>query len=187
MYKYSVRIKKVSGRLNESVLPNKNLTVKSKSKKSDKEVFAEASKYFMEKYGLVIESAKVILESSGDEPYIHKIARQLRNKHLWLYNPSKNGGEPIVNKIEAYAYHNPSGNPSDGSITIRVNGKTTGYSTTKCSLSQVADETCIFVPYAPSGYWNAAIITAPIAKAKGINVSADEETGSPKDVTGFFY
>ena len=60
MYKYNVKIQKVSGRLNESVLPSKNLVVKSKTKKSDKEVFAEASKYFKNKYGLVIESADVV-------------------------------------------------------------------------------------------------------------------------------
>lgn len=59
MYKYNVKIQKVSGSLNESVLPNKNLVVKSKTKKSDKEVFAEASKYYKKKYGLVIESADV--------------------------------------------------------------------------------------------------------------------------------
>ncbi len=59
MYKYNVQVKKVSGRLNESVLPNKSLVVKSKTEKSDKEVFAEASKYYKEKYGLVIESADV--------------------------------------------------------------------------------------------------------------------------------
>lgn len=61
MYKYNVKIQKVSGRLNESVLPSKNLVVKSKTKKTDKQVFAEASKYFKNKYGLVIESADVTL------------------------------------------------------------------------------------------------------------------------------
>ena len=66
MFKYNVKIKKVSGRLNESVLPSKNLVVKSKSKKTDKEVFVEASKYFKDKYGLVIESADVnLVESFG--------------------------------------------------------------------------------------------------------------------------
>ena len=59
MYKYRVQIKKVSGRLNESVLPSKNLVVKSKTKKSKSEVLAEASKFFKNKYGLVIESADV--------------------------------------------------------------------------------------------------------------------------------
>ena len=59
MYKYRVQVKKVSGRLNESVLPSKNLVVKSKIEKTNKEVFAEASKYYKEKYGLVIERANV--------------------------------------------------------------------------------------------------------------------------------
>ena len=59
MYKYNVQVKKVSGSLNESSMPTKNLVVKSKTEKSDKEVFAEASKYYKEKYGLVIESADV--------------------------------------------------------------------------------------------------------------------------------
>lgn len=59
MFKYNVQILKVSGRLNESVLPSKNLVIKSKTKKTDKQIFAEASKYFKNKYGLVIESLNV--------------------------------------------------------------------------------------------------------------------------------
>ena len=62
MYKYKVQVKKVSGRLNESSIPSKNLVVKSKTEKTDKEVFAEASKYYKEKYGLVIESADVVTD-----------------------------------------------------------------------------------------------------------------------------
>ena len=69
MYKYKVQVKKVSGRLNESVLPSKSLVVKSKTKKTDKQVFAEASKYFKKKYGLVIESADVA--SLDDDRRIH--------------------------------------------------------------------------------------------------------------------
>lgn len=59
MYKYSVQIKKVSGRLNESVLPNKNLTVKSKTELNEEAVFNRAGKYLMENYGLELESADV--------------------------------------------------------------------------------------------------------------------------------
>lgn len=59
MFKYNVQILKVSGRLNESVLPSKNLVVKSKTEKTDEQIFAEASKYFKNKYGLVIESLNV--------------------------------------------------------------------------------------------------------------------------------
>jgi hypothetical protein len=61
MFKYNVQILKVSGRLNESVLPSKSLVVKSKTKKSKRTVLAEASKFFKKKYGLVIESADVQL------------------------------------------------------------------------------------------------------------------------------
>jgi hypothetical protein len=68
MYKYKVQVKKVSGRLNESVLPSKSLVVKSKTKKTNNQVFAEASKYYKEKYGLVIESADVnLVENFGAE------------------------------------------------------------------------------------------------------------------------
>lgn len=59
MYKYSVSIKKVSGRLNESVLPNKNLTIKSKTELNEEAVFNQAAKYLMEKYSLELESADV--------------------------------------------------------------------------------------------------------------------------------
>ena len=59
MFKYKVNIKRVSGRLNESVLPSKSLVVKSKTKKSKSYVLSEASNFFKKKYGLVIESADV--------------------------------------------------------------------------------------------------------------------------------
>ena len=59
MHKYRINIKKVSGRLNESVLPSKSLVVKSKTKKSKSAVLSEASKFYKEKYGIMIESADV--------------------------------------------------------------------------------------------------------------------------------
>lgn len=65
MYKYSVQIKKISGRLNESVIPNKNLTVKSKTELSEKAVFNRAAKYLMENYGLELESADVASENGS--------------------------------------------------------------------------------------------------------------------------
>lgn len=67
MFKYNIQVMKVSGRLNESVLPSKNLVVKSKTEKTNKEVFAEVSKYYKEKYGLVIESLEVT-GFDGEEP-----------------------------------------------------------------------------------------------------------------------
>ena len=71
MFKYKINVKRVSGRLNESVLPSKSLVVKSKTKKSKSAVLAEASKFFKKKYGLVIESADVL--SDNNEPkYVAK-------------------------------------------------------------------------------------------------------------------
>lgn len=65
MYKYSVQIKKVSGRLNESVLPNKNLTVKSKTELNEEAVFNRAANHLMENYGLELESAYVSSENGS--------------------------------------------------------------------------------------------------------------------------
>lgn len=78
MYKYSVSIKKVSGRLNESVLPNKNLTVKSKAELNDEAVFNEAAKYLMENYSLELESADVA--PMGDAPSDSNFFDQLRHR-----------------------------------------------------------------------------------------------------------
>lgn len=79
MYKYSVSIKKVSGRLNESVLPNKNLTVKSKSELNEEAVFNEAAKYLMENYGLELESADVApMDAAPASPAAPSFFDQLR-------------------------------------------------------------------------------------------------------------
>lgn len=69
MFKYNVKIQKVSGSLNESVLPNKNLVIKSKTAKSNEQLFAEASEYYKNKYGLVIESADVSGENGAEVDY----------------------------------------------------------------------------------------------------------------------
>lgn len=59
MFKYKINVKRVSGRLNESVLPSKSLVVKSKTKKSKTELLSETSKFFKNKYGLKVESIGV--------------------------------------------------------------------------------------------------------------------------------
>lgn len=64
MYKYKVQIKKVSGRLNESVLPKKNLVIKSRTKKSRQSILDESAKYLFENYGLKLIDARVILEAA---------------------------------------------------------------------------------------------------------------------------
>ena len=66
MYKYSVKIRKVSGRLNESVLPQKNLVIKSKSRISQKKAFMMVEKYLKNKYGLTLHEAEIISEGLWD-------------------------------------------------------------------------------------------------------------------------
>ena len=65
MFKYSVKIRKVSGRLNESVLPNKNLVIKSKVEKTQREVLRQAAKYLLENYGLELGDADISEVSSN--------------------------------------------------------------------------------------------------------------------------
>ena len=59
MFNYKISIKKVSGRLNESVLPNKSLVIKSKAEKTKREVLKEAAKYLLENYGLELRDAEL--------------------------------------------------------------------------------------------------------------------------------
>ncbi|MBO5827090.1 MAG: hypothetical protein J6R59_01230 [Paludibacteraceae bacterium] len=81
MFKYKVQIQKVSGRLNESVLPSKSLVVKSKTKKSKSAILSEASKFFKKKYGLVIESADVQqFESQRLSPELVQKCKEISNK-----------------------------------------------------------------------------------------------------------
>jgi hypothetical protein len=79
MFKYSVSIKKVSGRLNESVLPNKNLTVKSKTELNEEAVFNEAAKYLMENYSLELESADVapMGDASSDSNFFDQLRQRI--------------------------------------------------------------------------------------------------------------
>jgi hypothetical protein len=62
MYKYSVKIRKVSGRLNESVLPNKSLVIKSKGRISKNKAFMMVENYLKNKYGLTLHEAEIINE-----------------------------------------------------------------------------------------------------------------------------
>ena len=68
MFEYNVKIKKVSGRLNESVLPQKNLIVKSKSELSMRNVLKEAAKYLLENYGLELGDAEVTSKPKRKAP-----------------------------------------------------------------------------------------------------------------------
>ena len=64
MYKYKISIKKVSGILKESVLPKKNLVIKSKVKRTTRGILKEAAKYLLENYGLELRDAKIVLEGA---------------------------------------------------------------------------------------------------------------------------
>lgn len=64
MYNYKVNVKKVSGRLNESVLPKKNLLIKSKVKRTEKGLMRDAARYLLENYGLELKDATIVLESA---------------------------------------------------------------------------------------------------------------------------
>ena len=59
MFKYTVEIRKVSGVLRESVLPNKNLVVKSKSRLDENTLYNKVADFYKQKYGLVVEEFSV--------------------------------------------------------------------------------------------------------------------------------
>lgn len=59
MYKYKISIKKVSGLLKESVLPKKNLVIKSKVERTTRGILKEAAKYLLENYGLELRDAGI--------------------------------------------------------------------------------------------------------------------------------
>lgn len=59
MYKYKISIKKVSGMLKESVLPKKNLVIKSKVERTTRGILKEAAKYLLENYGLELRDAGI--------------------------------------------------------------------------------------------------------------------------------
>lgn len=52
---YNVEVTKVSGTLNESVLPSKKLVIKRANALSEKQLMETVSEYFENKYGLVVE------------------------------------------------------------------------------------------------------------------------------------
>lgn len=59
MFEYKVEIRKVSGVLTESVLPNKNLVVKSKSQLDENTLYNKVADFYEQKYGLVVEEFSV--------------------------------------------------------------------------------------------------------------------------------
>lgn len=109
MYNYSVKIRKVSGRLNESVLPQKNLVVKSKSKLAKRNVLKKAAKYLFENYGLdlidavIVENAPRLNSSDG---YEREAAMNAQSNHR-LTRPNvslKVIRDRVTKELARYAY-----------------------------------------------------------------------------------
>ena len=67
MYGYTIKIKQISGKINENKIPKKSLIIKSKKMISENEAFEVASEYLKKKYNLTLESAKVINEGFMDK------------------------------------------------------------------------------------------------------------------------
>ena len=60
MFKYKVTVKKGKNALNQSSKSvKKSIIIKSKTPKSEKKLFSEASKYYKEKYNFILESANI--------------------------------------------------------------------------------------------------------------------------------
>lgn len=106
MFKYNVTIKKVSGKLNESVLPKRNLVYKSKTKKTNEQIFKECAKFYKKKYGLVIESAYVqedvssILNSSIGQQVFRDLRQSLKQYHS-LGDNRDTSAESVKQTLEA--------------------------------------------------------------------------------------
>lgn len=67
MYGYTIKIKQISGKINENKIPKKSLIIKSKKMISENEAFEVASEYLKKKYNLTLESARVINEGFMDK------------------------------------------------------------------------------------------------------------------------
>lgn len=67
MYCYKIKVNKVSGILKESVLPNCNVTVKSKTRLTKRGLNEKLNEYYNNRYGLVVEEFNVT-GFDNDEP-----------------------------------------------------------------------------------------------------------------------
>lgn len=96
MYTYKIKIKKVSGRLNESILPSKNLVIKSNKSLSKKAILKEANAYFKKKYGLTVES----LDTSND---IGNLITRFENEWKKAFSsPNLNNYDDLGDLVQEY-------------------------------------------------------------------------------------
>ena len=89
MFRYKIKIKKVSGYLRESVLPKKNYILKSKTPKTKNQIFESISKHLNKKYNLTLIEANI----QSEDPKMESLKRALdefKNKPTYLiqYHPS---------------------------------------------------------------------------------------------------
>lgn len=110
MFKYKIQIKKVSGKLYESAIPQKNIIIKSNTKKSKKELLRETSNYLLENYGLKLKDARIILENAprlnGRYEDERRVARNSQTNH-YLTRPNvdlKTIRNKITEELIYYVY-----------------------------------------------------------------------------------
>lgn len=89
MFRYKIKIKKVSGYLRESVLPKKNYILKSKTPKSKNQIFESISKHLNKKYNLTLIEANIQTEDPKMET-LKRALDEFKNKPTYLlqYHPS---------------------------------------------------------------------------------------------------
>lgn len=103
MYKYKIKVKKVSGRLNESLLPNDTVVVKSRKFLNNKQLNEKVNDYFMNKYNLVVEQFNVTgFDNDEVAPYYTgNTSSETRFNRPSLEKPVvRRGRKPSVKKVE---------------------------------------------------------------------------------------
>lgn len=103
MYKYKIKVKKVSGRLNESLLPNDMVVVKSRKILSYKQLDEKVNDYFMDKYNLVVQDFNVTgFDNDEVAPfYTGNTSSETSFNRPSLKKPAvRRGRRPSVKKVE---------------------------------------------------------------------------------------
>lgn len=103
MYKYKIKVKKISGRLNESALPNNTVVVKSRKFLNNKQLNEKVNDYFMNKYNLVVEEFNVTgFDNDEVAPYYTgNTSSETRFNRPSLEKPVvRRGRKPLVKKVK---------------------------------------------------------------------------------------
>ncbi len=89
MYKYNVKIRKIGGRLNESALPSKSLSIKSKKRISSNKAFSLIETYLKRDYGLTLLEAEIIGEGFFGNLFGKKKQQQQPQSQQSVQQPEK--------------------------------------------------------------------------------------------------